>query len=291
MLRPPELAASATGPQTSTPDHVMMLIILAGIALTLWFVLKAATRPGWSLALFRRLDPFTQSAKTWVAAAPLTFSYIAVWTVTTVLQQGAPEPLNDILARSQSTNIVGISTQPIRVLFSSAFIVADSGIGFLGYIAVYVMIVARLEHQLGAARTLVIAVVAHALGSMLTVTVEMWAIGRGLAPESLKYTVDVGVSYVMVGSVGAYLWLVSRRWLPWLAGSLMIGVVVPMIVWHTIWDLGHFLAALLGTAAGAIAARYPRRSGVTWRDLLAQLNPRELPTFPDEPRPWPTPHN
>jgi hypothetical protein len=281
----PPHAAGLLGAQI--PDYVARMLQVAALLLAAWFVLKGQARRGRGERLYQRLDPTVQAAKIWVAAAPLTFTYMAIWTVTTVIQQGTPQTLIDLMNRWQSTNIFGLASQPIRVLFASAFVVADNGMGFLGYVFVYVLITARLEHRIGAARTLVVAVVAHALGSLLTVAVELWAIGRGLAPESLRFTVDVGVSYVMVGSVGAYLWLVTRRWRPWLAGCLGLGVVTPMFISHTIWDLGHFLATCLGAAAGAIVVRYPLREAVQWRQTVSQLTARSLPTFPDTRRPWP----
>lgn len=274
----------------SVPDHVMRFLAACGVLIAAWFAVKSLAARGWSPAgrLYHRLDPTIQATRLWTAAAPLTATYVAIWTITTVLQQGTPQSLNEFLTRWHSTNIVGLASQPVRVLFSSAFVVADSGFGFAGYVLVYLFITMRLEHRIGAARTLVVAGVSHVLGSLLTVAVEIWAIDNAMAPKSLSYTVDVGVSYVMVGSIGAYFWLVSRRWLPWLATALAVGVVVPMVVSHTIWDLGHFLATCLGVAAGWLVVRYPRRERIRWRATRRALSPRPLPTFPHEPRPWPS---
>lgn len=272
----------------ASSDRVMKMVVVLTVLMLAWLALKALARRGHGVGLFQRLDPAVQALRAWVMAAPAVFTYTAVWTVTTVLQQGAPDQLTDLMARWQSTNIVGLAAEPLRVLFSSAFIVADNGFGFLGYVAVYVMIAARLEHRVGAARFLLVAAMSHVLASLLIVVVEAWAIRAGLAPAKLKFTIDVGVSYVMVGAVGAYLWLVGRKWLPWLSLGLAAGVVLPMLVTQTIWDLGHLLATLFGILGGWVVVQFPLREPLAWRALRDTSAPRALPTFPGNPRPWPT---
>jgi len=49
-------------------------------------------------------------------------------------------------------------------------------------------------------------------------------------------------------------------------------------VWHTIWDLGHFLATAIGIGVGWLALRWPVRDRLVWRELAAR-GPRALPTF------------
>lgn len=273
--------------QSSIPDYVMHWVVAGFVLVALWLGLKALARRGHLKGWYRGLDPRVQALTRWVWGAPVVFTYIATWTVTSVIQQGAPESLASLLSRYQSTNIAGLATQPGRVLFSSAFVVAENAAGFMFYVVIYVLIAARLEHRVGAPRFLFIAMTAHVLGSLLTVLVELWAIDNGHAPPALKFAKDVGVSYVMVGSLGAYLWLIGRRWLPWYSLALAAGVVLPMFISQTVWDLGHFLATALGIAAGWIATRYPLRTRLGWRELVASLPPRRLPTFIDQPRPWP----
>lgn len=284
----PVVADTVALDMRANPDRVMRMVVVMTVLLLAWLALKALARRGHGVWLFQRLDPAVQTLRIWVMAAPAVFTYTAVWTVTTVLQQGAPEQLTDLLSRWHSTNIVGLASEPLRVLFSSAFVVADNGYGFVGYVVVYVMIAARLEHRVGAVRFLLVAAMAHVLASLVIVLVEDWAIRAGQAPAALKFTIDVGVSYVMVGTVGAYLWLVGRKWLPWLALSLAVGVGLPMIISGTIWDLGHLLATLFGLLGGWVATRFPLREPLNWRHLQASATPRALPTFPAQPRAWPS---
>ena len=237
------------------------------------------------VGLYERVDPTVQAVRVWVGRAPAVFTYMAIWTTTSVVQQGQPALLADVSARLASTNIHNLLEDPMRVLFISAFLVADYGFGYWLYVVVFSVVVARLEHRVGAARWLMAAVGAHVLGTLLTVVVEAKAIHLEAAGRTLVLTQDVGVSYVMVGSLGAYLWFVGRRWRWPYSAALAVGIIGPLVVWHTIWDLGHFLATAVGIAAGWLASCWPSREPLSFRALRSSLGPRDLPTFAGDGRP------
>ena len=92
-------------------------------------------------------------------------------------------------------------------------------------------------------------------------------------------TQDVSVSYVMAGTAAGYLFFVGRRWRWWFAAALFVALVVPLVVSHTIWDLGHFLAATVGLVTTWIVKRWGVRPRMTWRGTAAGLQPRALPTW------------
>ena len=274
------LARAAT---SSTPNWVLGWVVLAAVVAAVWFLLKHRAAAGGhtrSESLYRRFDPWVQALRTWFALAPVTFIYVTSWTVTTVIFQGTPETLAGVVNRFNSTNIVGLLHEPVRVLFTSAFIVADYGFFFIGYVVVYVLITARLEQRIGSARVLIVGAGSHVLGSLMTVAVEVVAIHFGLLSKSLVVTQDVGVSYVMVGTCGAYLFLVSDRWRWWFTAGLVVGVVLPLVVQQSIWNLGHFLATCSGIGLFLLVRRWGIRDRVTWRQLVAARPPRPLPTWP-----------
>ncbi len=254
------------------------------VLVTAWFAVRTLARRdvGFASSLYRKIDPRAQALQTWISLAPATFVYMACWTATTIVVQGSPPQLIDALTKFNSTNIVGLVTAPIRSMVVSALLVAESGAGFLLYVLIYVLIVARLEHRLGSARTIVVWLTAHVGASALIVTIELIAIKMGVAKEKLAMTTDVGVSYVMVGSLGAYAFWVGRKWRPWYLGALAIGIVAPAIIFHTIWDIGHLVATIFGTLAGALFALRDRsiRPRISWRALTAhparKLEPREV---------------
>jgi hypothetical protein len=263
----------------SVPNVVMVYIVVAAAVAVAWLAVKALARRGVLVGLYGWLDPTVQAVRAWVARAPAVFTYLAIWTTTSVIQQGQPALLADVSARLASTNIHNLLEDPVRVLFISAFLVADYGFGYWLYVIVFAAVVARLEHRIGAARWLMVAVCAHVLGTLLTVIVEGLAIHLEAARRTLALTQDVGVSYVMVGSLGAYLWFVSRRWRWPYAAALALGIIGPLVFWHTIWDLGHFLATVTGIAAGWVASRWPSREPLSFRVLRSSFGPRRLPTF------------
>lgn len=275
-----ELAQQAT---SSRPDTTLWWCLFAVAIALVWFAVKhgaARGGPGSRAGgLYRRCDPWVQALRLWVAAAPVSFTYVATWTATTVIFQGTPETVAGVLNRFNSTNIFGILTEPVRVLFTSAFIVADYGFFYIGYVAVYVLIVARLEQRIGSARVIIVGAGSHVLGSLIIVALEAILIHNQVLASSTVITQDVGVSYVMVGAAGAYLFLVSARWRWWYRAALMMGVVLPVIVSQTIWDLGHLVATGVGIVLYLIVRRWGLRPRLTWRATAAAAQPRRLPTW------------
>lgn len=265
------------------PDRVLWYVLALAVAALAWFALKGLARRGQLVGLYDALDPRVQALRAWVARAPAVFTYIAIWTATSVVQQGQPERISDLVAILSSTNITNLLDEPLRVLVASALLVADHAIGFLFYVVVYALIAARLEHRIGSARWVAVAAASHVLGTLLTVQAERWGLARDVIPTSIVVSQDIGVSYVMVGSLGAYLWLVGRPWRTPYTVALGLGILGPLLVWRTIWDLGHLLATLVGVAAGWVALRWPTRDRLVWRDLVGAASPRPLPTFATHP--------
>ncbi|MCB9411656.1 MAG: hypothetical protein H6525_02215 [Actinobacteria bacterium] len=278
----PQLAEQlATEATTSRPNSALWSCLALAVVVAAWFLLKhRARRGGRALRAYGRLDPWVQALRSWLAAAPVTFVYVATWTVTTVIFQGTPTTLAGVLNRFNSTNIMGIVTEPVRVLFTSAFIVADYGFFFLGYVAVFLLVITRLEQRIGSARVVLVGTGAHVLGSLLIVALESVLIRAERLSPATVVTQDVGVSYVMVGCAGAYLFLVGKslRW--WYAVGLFVAVVLPLLVLQTIWDLGHFLATVCGMGIFLLLRRWGLRPAMKWRKVAAELEPRPLPTWP-----------
>jgi hypothetical protein len=282
------VVASLLSDQSLAPirDTVIQTVGLLFLLALAWFTTKAlARRGGRARRLYDRLDPRIQAGRVWLARSPVTFVYIATWTITSVIVQGAPESLADSFSRFNSTNILGLATAPFRVLFSSAFIVADNGFAFMAYVLVYVLISCRLEQRIGSARFLVVAICAHMLGSLLTVATEALLIQAGLLAKSTVATIDVGVSYVMVGTCGGYLLFIGRKWRWWYVAGMFVAIVLPVILIHDIWSLGHLNATIIGLLATLVVRRWGTRPPLLWRQLRAGLPPRPLATWPDSPYP------
>lgn len=264
-----------------TDGAVLAITAVACAVAAGWFALKALARRDatWAIRAYSWCDPRVQAGRLWCARAPVTFVYVATWTVTTILIQGSPDEIAALFTRFTSTNIYGAATAPLRVLVGSAFLVADSGLGYLAYVTVFALIVARAEQRLGSARILVVGASAHVLASLIVVALEAYALQRDRVSGSIVLTADVGVSYVMAGICTGYLLFVSRRWRWWYAVALVVTLVVPLVVVRDIWSLGHFLAAATGWSATMLLARWGTRPPLMWRDLVAGHPPRALPTW------------
>ncbi|HEY3502287.1 MAG TPA: rhomboid-like protein [Actinocatenispora sp.] len=257
----------------------MAVVAFLVLVALLWYLLRAlglvwlpATRA------VRSLSVWTGRLHGWAVTAPATFAYAAIFTASTLLQKAAPPNLITLLTTIQSTNLARLSTKPVSALVTSGLWVADRGVGLAGYLAVFCVVVAWAERRYGTPRIILIGLSGHVLGSLLTAVVELHAIRSGRAPQSLALSTDVGVSYVMVaGCVAAV--LVFHGWLRWVGVlGMTIGVVVPVLWHHTIWDLGHLLATLcgLGMAALLLAIR-PLRQPVPVDDVAAHLAIRRRP--------------
>ena len=262
-------------------DTVFHLVLAIGLLAVAWFFVKARADhdTGWARRVYLRLDPVVQAGTAWLRHSPATFVYMATWTATSIIVQGAPAPLANALDVSNSTNIVGIVTQPGRVLMASSLIVADNGFAFMSYVVVYVLITARLEQRIGSARVIIVAVASHVLGSLLTVAVETVLIHAEILPKDTVITADVGVSYVMVGTCAGYLLFISRKWRWWYIAALFVGLVLPVLVIRDIWSLGHLLAATIGLITTIIVRRWGVRPDLPWRTLVQTHPARPLPTW------------
>jgi hypothetical protein len=231
---------------------VVSVVVVLVLALS-WYVLRGLAQV-WRPAAraVGGLAPWTVRLRAWVLSAPATFTYIVLFTAGTFVQKTAPPKLIDLLTKVDSTNLYRLADDPATVLVTSALWVAEGGSGLTLYIAVFGTVVAWAERRYGTPRLIVVAVTAHVLGSLCTARVLRWAIDTGRAPHKMVAATDVGVSYIMVGCCAAAV-LVMPGLVRWAGvAALVVVVVVPVVVSHTIWDLGHLFATLFGLAAAVL---------------------------------------
>lgn len=269
-----------TQPLTHTGfDPTLFLLVAIAITALLWFAVRyrAIHQHARAIRLYDKLDPIVTAMGTWASKAPATTIYIYCWIATTLLVQGAPKNLVHTFTKYNSTNITEIITEPLRVLTSSAFLVADRGFGLSLYILAFVTIVMAVEHRYGTPRTILIWIVAHFGGSLIMIGLETLALKMSWESTKILTTSDVGVSYVMAGSFGAYLLLVNKRWRKWYIVALIIfniGLIAPDF---GLLAFGHVFATLLGIGtAYACRNTSPLRPTLHWRQLIKNP-PRPLP--------------
>ena len=254
------------------PQTVLQTFVAAVVLSLIWGTARVLARQGvpWARRVVRVLGPYAAALRVRLSSAPMTVLYVASWSVTSVIQQGTPESIQNLVDRYNSTNLTLLAHNPVRVLFSSAFLVADRALGYTAYVVAYVAIVAALEHALGWRRLLVVWLVAHVLGSLATALTETLLIDSGTLAKSYTFASDVGVSYVLVGSCAAFVvcWRNRSRWV--VLVGLSLALLIPLALTRTIWDLGHCYAAILGAAAGWLVTRgRPLARAATWRELVS----------------------
>jgi hypothetical protein len=197
-------------------------------------------------------------ARGYVRSAPVTYVWLALLLVTTVLMHHMSPEFETEFLRQRSTNIHELSTNPVRVLISSALWI-DGG-SWLPYAVLYSLFHAPAERWLGTLRWLAVAVAAHVLATLASEGALLWAIRHGLAPESSVNTLDIGVSYALAGVIAVLTYHLAPPWrYAYLVGVLTV-YGIPLVAGRTFTDLGHFTSVLIGLAC------YPltRHRGATW---------------------------
>ncbi|MFE9768821.1 rhomboid-like protein [Streptomyces sp. NPDC005808] len=203
----------------------------------------------------------------YLSRAPGTYIWLLILFVTTVaVHQMSPQFEQEFL-RQRSTNIHELSSNPIRVLISSAMWI-DGGY-WLPYAFLYTVFHAQAEHWLGTARWLAVCVAAHVLATLISEGALLLAIQHGVAPQSAVNTLDIGVSYALAGVIAVLTYRIAAPWrYPYVAIVLLV-YGVPLATGRTFTDLGHFTSVLIGLAC------YPlvRGRGKAWnpKETLAAL--------------------
>jgi hypothetical protein len=203
---------------------------------------------------------------------PVTAGYVLVlglthlW-VSQVLSSGTAHQV--LLA--VSTNLDNLHDDPVGTLIGSALFFDGTlnDVDFLGpLITVGLGVVcglAWLERRHGARRAFGIFLTGHVVATLLTAQVIAFALMRGWYPQSVRHTLDFGVSYGVEAVFAAVTFALPRRARPFWAGFVVAWPFAgsewngPLPDFTTI---GHLTAAAIGftLAAGAmlLAHRRPR---------------------------------
>jgi hypothetical protein len=195
-------------------------------------------------SLQTRLKYWLTAVWRFVRSAPLTYLWLIVLLITTIIQRNVSQPELRSLLVHQSTNIHELATDPLQVLFTSLFWI--DGRYWTPYLLLFTLFVAPAERWLGEIRWLTVGLTAHVGATYLSEGLLYLAIHRHWAPERLVYARDIGVSYFMVGLIAV---LAYRIALPWRWGYLAILITVftvPLFIHLNFTAIGHFSAIFIG---------------------------------------------
>jgi hypothetical protein len=203
----------------------------------------------------------------YVRRAPATFVWLLILTVTTYLISRVNPEFRDHFLRQRSTNLHELSTNPIRVLITSALWIDGGGLWM--YYILYNLFHVPVERMLGTLRWLAVVVASHVGATYLSEGAVYWEVRHGYLPRSAVFTLDVGVSYALAGAEAVLAYLIATPWSYLYAALLVLYYGYHLIVGNTFTDLGHFSALMIGFACFPLTRGHEGRwdPRETWQTL------------------------
>jgi hypothetical protein len=179
-----------------------------------------------------------------VSSAPLTYVWLVVLLITTIIQHHLTRrELHAVLVHG-STNLHHLATDPLEVLFSSLLWI--DGRYWTPYLVLFTLFLAPAEHWLGKIRWLTVGLTAHIGATYLSEGFLYLAIQQHLEPERLVHARDIGVSYFLVGVIAVLAYRIAPPW-RWGYLAVLVGIfAVPLIVHLNFTAIGHFSAIFIG---------------------------------------------
>ena len=200
---------------------------------------------GWLAAVWR-----------FVRSAPLTYAWLIVLLVTTIIQHNLSRRELSAELIHGSTNIHHLATDPLEVLFTSLFWI--DGRYWTPYLVLFSLFLAPVEQWLGQIRWLTVGLTAHIGATYISEGLLYLAIQYHQAPERLVHARDIGVSYFLVGVIAVLAYHVVQPW-RWGYLAVLIAVfTVPLFIDANFTAIGHFSAIFIGLLFYPMARRRSR---------------------------------
>ncbi|HET9875846.1 MAG TPA: rhomboid-like protein [Mycobacterium sp.] len=189
-----------------------------------------------------------------VRSAPLTYLWLTVLLITTVIQNIAGRRLHTLLV-DQSTNLHHLATEPLEVLFASLLWI--DGNYWTPYLVLFTLFLAPAERWLGHLRWLAIGLTAHVGATYLSEGALYLLINLQSEPERLVYARDIGVSYFLVGVMAVLTYHIHSPW-RWVYLPLLVVIVTfPVVIRADFTAIGHVAAMLIGLACYPLTRWHP----------------------------------
>jgi hypothetical protein len=180
----------------------------------------------------------------YVKRAPLTYSWLVLLLVTTIMQHTITARHLRALLQKESTNLHHLASDPIRVLIQSLLWI--DGKYWWPYLIVFTLFLAPAERWLGQLRWLLIGLVCHVGATYLSEGYLYWRIQEAVSSPRLIDARDIGVSYFVVGIVGVLTYHIPRRWRWLYLAAALVVFGVSLAVKRDFTQLGHLSALLIG---------------------------------------------
>jgi hypothetical protein len=214
-----------------------------------------------------------------VIGAPLTYSWLVVLTITTIIQNELPGRQLHTVLLHRSANIHALGTDPLDVLFSSLLWL--DGKNLEPYLLLFTLFLAPAEHWLGQLRWLTVGLTAHISATYISEGILYFAIEEHEASERLVHARDIGVSYFLVGVMAVLAYHIARPWRWGYLGVLFVIFGFPLLTMNRVelnfTAIGHFASILIGLGLYPMARerRRPALSPARFTAAFRRLGSRE----------------
>lgn len=209
----------------------------------------------------RRLPGPVDAVVRFIASAPLTYCWLAVLMVTTIIQRNLTRRQFHELVLDGSTNIAHLARDPLEALMYSLLWI--DGRYWEPYLVLFTLFLAPVERWLGQLRWMTIGLTAHIGATYISEGLLWLAIRYHDAPERLVHARDIGVSYFLVGVMAVLSYRIAR---PWRWGYLAVLFTIfgfPIITMdRAVLDftaIGHFVSVLIGLCFYPMARHHQGR--------------------------------
>jgi len=190
----------------------------------------------------------------YVRSAPGTYAYLFVLLITSWVLQTSSSRIANALLQERSTNLHHLATDPLRVLFSSAFWVG-SLTDWLVWVALFTIFVAPVERWIGTGRTAIVFLLGH-VGATLITAGGLWvALHSDLVESSVANARDVGASYGFAAVAAVLAYRFPGRWRLLYAAGLVGYAGVSLALNHNFTYWGHLIALAIGFACYPLVPR------------------------------------
>lgn len=191
-----------------------------------------------------RVKGWPAAAWRFVIGAPLTYMWLIVLLVTTVIQRVTPRRELHHLLVHDSTNLHALATDPLHVLFYSLLWI-DGGY-WAPFLVLFTLFLAPAEHWLSQIRWLTVGLTAHIGATYISEGLLYLAIQRHLEPDRLVHAQDIGVSYFLVGVTAVLAYHVPKPWRWGYLAVLFTVFIIPLVIDANFTAIGHFSAIFIG---------------------------------------------
>jgi hypothetical protein len=175
---------------------------------------------------------------------------LLVLLVTTRRQRAASPRRRRRLLQRESTNLHHLRREPHRVLLTSLLWLDDTR--WWPYLVTYLLVVAPAERRMGSWRWLGIGSAAHVGATVVSQGLLRRRIRRSAARRRYANARDVGVSYFLLGIVGALSGYLVRPWRLRTQGALTAALALNVAVRPTFTEVGHLSAFAIGLVASTL---------------------------------------